>query len=71
MAPKPGPDWAWKEPEKKAPKRSLYGDEPQTHQEWINEYRRKQEEKEKAEKKAEQEGTNPRRDSISNLVPSY
>lgn len=56
MASKPGPNWAWKEPEKKAPKRSLYGDEPQTHQEWINEYRRKQEEKEKAEKKAEQEG---------------
>jgi hypothetical protein len=71
MAPKPAPDWAWKEPEKKTPKRSLYGDEPQTHQEWINEYRRKQEEKEKAEKKAEQEGANPRRDSISNLVPIY
>ena len=43
----------------KTPKRSLYGDEPQTHQEWINEYRRRQEEKDKAEKKAEQEGTNP------------
>ena len=68
MAPKAAPDWAWKEPEKKPPKRSLYGDEPQTHQEWINEYRRKQEEKEKAEKKAEQEGANPRRASISNLA---
>jgi hypothetical protein len=71
MAPKAAPDWAWKEPEKRAPKRSLYDDEPQTHQEWINEYRRKQEEKEKAEKKAEQEGTNPWRASISKFGTHY